>query len=168
MNGLIQDVRYALRQLRKTLGFPIGAVSILTLGSGANRAICSAVYAVLLRPLTFKDADRLVFIRKQNPSRGWSNNPISPPEILDWRDQSGAFEDVAAFSDHSCVLTGSEVAEEDPCETVSSNLFSLLGVKTFLWRTFARDEDKAAGARDRRLSYDIWQMRFAPGDMHGC
>lgn len=160
MNGLIQDVRYALRQLRKTPGFTVAAVSILTLGIGANTAIFSAVYAVLLRPLPFKDADRLVFIRKQNPSRGWSDNPISPPEILEWRDQSGAFEDVAAFSDHSCVLTGSEVAEEDPCETVSSNLFSLLGVKTFLGRTFARDEDKAAGGRVVLLSYGIWQRRF--------
>jgi hypothetical protein len=76
MNGLIQDLRYALRQLRKTPGFTVAAVSILTLGIGANTAIFSAVYAVLLRPLPFKDADRLVFIRKQNPSRGWSNNPI--------------------------------------------------------------------------------------------
>src|SRR5258708_17240795 len=124
MNGLIQDVRYALRQLRKTPGFTIAAVSILTLGIGANTAIFSAVYAVLLRPLPFKEADRLVFIRKQNPSRGWSNNPISPPEILDWRAPNRAFEDVAPFSHHSCVLTGSEVADEEPSETGSTNIFS--------------------------------------------
>ena len=101
MSGLAQDIRYALRQLRKSPGFTIVAIAILALGIGANTAIFSAVYEVLLRPLPFKDADRLVFIRKQNPARGWTNNPVSPPEILQWRDQSGAFEDVAAFQGRS-------------------------------------------------------------------
>src|SRR5579862_901601 len=160
MSGLAQDVRYALRQLRKSRGFTIVAVAILALGIGANTAIFSAVYDVLLRPLPFKDAARLVFIRKQNPSRGWTNNPVSPLEILGWRDQSGAFEDVAAFSGHSCVLTGSEAAEEDPCETPSSNLFSVLGVKPFRGRTFVADEDKPEGARVVLLSYGLWQRRF--------
>src|SRR5207244_2562678 len=108
MSGLAQDLRYALRQLRKSPGFTLVAVTILALGIGANTAIFTAVYAVLIRPLPFKDADRLVFIRKQNPQRGWINNPISPPEILEWRDHSGAFEDVAAFTAQSCVLSGSE------------------------------------------------------------
>jgi len=160
MTGLLQDLRYALRQLRKQPAFTVVAVTILALGIGANTAIFSAVYAMLLRPLPFKDADRLVFIRKQNPPRGWTNNPISPPEILGWRDQSGVFEDVAAFSGHSCVLTGSEAAEEDPCETASSNLFSVLGVKPFRGRTFVVDEDKPEGARVVLLSYGLWQRRF--------
>src|SRR5215831_18778250 len=112
MSGLAQDLRYGLRQLRKSRGFTVVAVAILALGIGANTTIFSALYGVLLRPLPFKDADRLVFIRKQNPPRGWTNNPISSPEILQWRDQSGAFEDLAAFSGHSCGLTGWETAEE--------------------------------------------------------
>ena len=160
MSGLTQDLRYALRQLRKSRGFTFGAVAVLALGIGANTAIFSAVYDVLLRPLPFKDAERLVFIRKQNPPRGWTNNPISPAEILQWREQSGAFEDVAAFSGRSCVLTGSEVAEEDPCETASSNLFSVLGVKPFRGRTFLSDEDKPEGARVVILSYGLWRRRF--------
>ena len=160
MGGLAQDIRYALRQLRKSRAFTVVAVAILALGIGANTAIFSAVYNVLLRPLPFKDADRLVFIRKQNPPRGWTNNPISPPEILEWRDQSGAFEDVAAFSGHSCVLTGSESAEEDPCQTVSSNLFSLLGVQPLRGRTFLSDEDKPEGARVVIFSYGLWRRRF--------
>jgi putative ABC transport system permease protein len=160
MNGLIQDLRYAVRQLRKSPSFTAIAVAILALGIGANTAIFSAVYAVLLRPLPFKDADRLVFIRKQNPPRGWVNNPISPPEILEWRDQSGAFEDVAAFSGGSCVLLGSEAAEEDPCETASSNLFSLLDVKPFRGRTFLSEEDKPEGARVVVLSYGLWKRRY--------
>ena len=160
MGGILQDIRYALRQLRKSPGYTVVAVAILALGTGANTAIFSAVYAVLLRPLPFKDADRLVFIRKQNPSRGWDRNPISPPEILAWRDQSGAFEDVAAFSGRSCILTGSEAAEEDPCETASSNLFSVLGVKPLRGRTFLSDEDKPEGARVVILSYGLWRRRF--------
>ena len=160
MSGLAQDIRYALRQLRKRPGFTLVAIAILALGIGANTAIFSAVYEVLLRPLPFKDADRLVFIRKQNPTRGWMNNPISPPEILQWRDQSGAFEDVAAFSGRSCVLTGSEAAEEDPCQTVSSNLFSVLGAKPLRGRTFLSDEDKPEGGRVVILSYGLWRRSF--------
>src|SRR5690349_20502339 len=97
MNGILQDVHYALRRFRREPGFTVLAVLILALGIGANTAIFSAVYAVLLRPLPFKDASRLVFIRTQNPSRGWTRNPISPPEILAWRDQSGVLQDMAAI-----------------------------------------------------------------------
>jgi len=160
MGGLAQDLRYALRQLRKNRGFTVVAVAILALGIGANTTIFSALYDILLRPLPFKHADQLVFIRKQNPARGWTDNPIEPAEILAWRDQSGAFEDMAAFTGHSCVLTGSEAAEEDPCETASSNLFSMLGVKPFRGRTFLGDEDKPEGARVVILSYGLWRRRF--------
>jgi len=160
MNAIPQDVRYALRRFRKDPGLTLLAVLILALGIGANTAIFSAVYAVLLRPLPFKDAGRLVFIRKQNPPRGWTRNPISPPEILAWRDQSGAFEDMAAITDRSCVLTGTEETEADPCEVISSNLFSVLGVSPFRGRAFTKDEDKAEGSRVALLSYGLWRRRF--------
>src|SRR5579859_6531842 len=160
MDGLAQDIRYALRQLRKSPGFTVVAVAILALGIGANTAIFSAVYAVLLRPLPFKDAGRLVFVRKQNPPRGWTRNPISPPEILAWRDQSGAFEDMAAITDRSCVLTGTQETEADPCEVISSNLFSVLGVSPFRGRAFTKDEDKSEGSRVALLSYGLWRRRF--------
>jgi putative ABC transport system permease protein len=160
MGGVAQDIRYALWQLRKARGFTLISVAILALGIGANTTIFTAVYDVLLRPLPFKGAAQLVFIRKQNPSRGWTNNPVELEEIRQWRDQSGAFEEMAAFTGHSCVLTGSEAAEEDPCEIVSSNLFSVLGVKPFRGRTFLRDEDKPEGARVAILSYGLWCRRF--------
>jgi len=160
MNALFQDVHYALRRFRKNPGFTVIAVLILALGIGANTAIFSAVYAVLLRPLPFKDASRLVFVRKQNPSRGWTRNPISPPEVLAWRDQSGAFEDMAALTDRSCVLTGTQETEADPCEVISSNLFSVLGVSSFRGRVFFSDEDTAEGSRVALLSYGLWRRRF--------
>jgi len=160
MNAILQDVRYALRRFRKDPPFTLLAVLILALGIGANTAIFSAVYAVLLRPLPFKDAGRLVFVRKQNPPRGWRRNPVSPPEILAWRDQSGAFEDMAAITDRSCVLTGTQETEADPCQVISSNLFSVLGVSPFRGRAFIKDEDKSGGSRVALLSYGFWRRRF--------
>src|SRR5437899_9310190 len=126
---LVQDVRFGLRQLRRSPGFTAVAVLTLALGIGANTVIFSAVYAVLLKPLPFKNSDRLVFIEKKNSSRGWDRNPISPAEILAWRNQSGAFEGMAAYTQRHCVLTGGGEAEEDPCEVISSNLFPILEIK---------------------------------------
>jgi predicted permease len=160
MNAILQDVHYALRRFRKDPAFTMLAVLILALGIGANTAIFSAVYAVLLRPLPFKDAGRLVFVRKQNPPRGWTRNPVSPPEILAWRDQGGAFEDMAAITDRSCVLTGTQETEADPCQVISSNLFSVLGVSPFRGRAFTKDEDKSEGSRVALLSYGFWRRRF--------
>ncbi len=157
---LWQDVRFGLRMLAKSPGFTGVAVLTLALGIGANTVIFSAVYAVLLKPLPFKDPDRIVFIEKKNPPRGWIRNPISPPEILAWRDESGVFEDMAAFTHASCVLTGAGEAEEDPCEVASSNLFPLLGVAPIRGRTFSADEDKAEGPRAAILSYGLWLRRF--------
>jgi putative ABC transport system permease protein len=88
--------------------------SASALGIGANTVIFSAVYAVLLNPLPFKDSDRLVFIEKKNPSRGWVRNPISPAEILAWRNQSGALEDIGAYTQRTGVLTGAVEAEGRP------------------------------------------------------
>src|SRR5207245_4916809 len=155
-----QDLRFGVRTLRKSPGFTAVAVLTLALGIGANTVIFSAVYAVLLKPLPFKDSDRLVFIEKQNPPRGWTRNPISPAEILAWRNESGVFEDMAAFTQTSCVLTGMGDAEEDPCETVSNSLFALLGVAPLRGRTFSADEDKAEGPRAAILSFGLWRRRF--------
>src|SRR5579872_1724976 len=160
LESLWQDLRYAGRMLRKSPVFTGVAVLSLALGIGANTAIFSAVYAALIKPLPFKDPDRLVFIRKKNPPRGWIRNPVSPAEILAWRDQSGVFEDLAAFTQHSCVLTGAGEAEEYPCEIASSNLFPLLGVSPLRGRNFLPEEDKEEGARVVILSYGLWQRRF--------
>src|SRR6476646_3430293 len=127
LQDLIQDLHFGLRILRKNPGFTSIAVLTLTLATGANTAIFSAVYPVLIKPLPFKNADRLAFILKKNVPRGWSRNPISPAEILAWRSQTEAFEDCAAYTESSCGLTGEGEAEEDPCEVITNNLFPLLG-----------------------------------------
>jgi putative ABC transport system permease protein len=160
IQDLMQDLHFGLRLLRKNPGFTSIAVLTLALAIGANTAIFSAVYAVLIKPLPFKNADRLVFILKKNVPRGWSRNPISPAEILAWRNQTEAFDDFAAYTESSCVLTGAGEAEEDPCETITSNLFPLLGVAPYRGRSFASEEDKAGVQPAVILSYGLWQRRF--------
>ena len=159
VQDLMQDLHFGLRLLRKNPGFTSIAVLTLALAIGANTAIFSAVYAVLIKPLPFKNADRLAFILKKNVPRGWSRNPIAPAEILAWRNQT-AFEDFAAYTESSCVLTGAGEAEEDPCETITSNLFPLLGVAPYRGRSFTSEEDKAGVPRAVILSYGLWQRRF--------
>jgi putative ABC transport system permease protein len=160
LENLMQDVRCGLRQLRRRPGFAAVAVFTLALGIGANTAIFSAVYAVLLKPLPFQDPDRLVCVEKKNPPRNWVRNPISAAEILAWRNESGAFEDLAAYTQTSCVLVGMGEPEEDPCERVSGNLFALLGVSPLRGRTFSADEDRAEGPGAAILSYGLWRRRF--------
>jgi putative ABC transport system permease protein len=160
IQDFILDLHFGLRILRKNPGFTSIAVLTLALAIGANTAIFSAVYAVLIKPLPFKNADRLVFVLKKNPPRGWSRNPISPAEILAWRNQTEAFEDFAAYTESSCVLTGASEAEEDPCETITSNLFPLLGVAPYRGRNFTSEEDKAGAPRAVILSHGFWQRRF--------
>ena len=160
MGTLIQDLRYGLRMLAKSPGFTTVAVLTLALGIGANTVIYSAVYAVLLKPLPFKDPGRLVFVEKKNPPRGWVRNPVSPAEILAWRNESSAFEDLAAYTQTSCVLSGRGEPEEDPCERVSGNLFPVLGVSPLRGRTFSANEDRSEAPRAAILSYGLWQRRF--------
>lgn len=155
------DVRYGLRAMRKSAGFAIVAVLTLALGIGANVAIFSAVYSALLRPLPFKNSDRLLVIRKQNVSHNWNRNLISAPEFLAWRSEAGSFEDVAAYANNYCVLKSDGGVEEDSCQVITSNLFSVLGVTPAQGRTFLPEEDRADAPRAAILSYGLWQRQFA-------
>jgi predicted permease len=159
MNGLFQDVRYALRQLRKTPGFTLVAVLMLALGIGANTAIFSMVNAVLLRPLPYKEADRLVMVWEQNPHRGWFENIVSAANFLDWKKQNHVFEDMAAFESNFFNLTGGSKPEEVAGERVTTNLFSVLGVQPLYGRLFLPEEEKR-GSAVAVLSYGLWQENY--------
>src|SRR6202023_3188704 len=123
MHNFIQDLRYALRQLRKSPGFTSAAVLMLALGIGANTAIFSMVNAVLLRPLPYKEADRLVMVWEQNPHRGWFENIVSAANFLDWNKQNDVFEDMAAFESNFFNLRGGSKPEKIAGQRVTSNLF---------------------------------------------
>jgi putative ABC transport system permease protein len=157
---LKQDVRFSLRNLANSPAFTAVAVLTLALGIGATTVIFTAVYAALLKPLPFADPGRLVAVWRKNPSHGWAWNNVTPAELIAWRDESGAFDDMAAFAPTSCVLTDGGEPEDDPCELVSSNLFPLLGVSPVRGRLFSEDEDWPDSARVVILSYGLWQRRF--------
>jgi putative ABC transport system permease protein len=142
METLLQDVRYALRTLRKAPGFTCVALLTLGLGIGANTAIFSIVDGVLLRPLPYEDPSRLVALNETTPRVGTLS--VSHPDFLDWRAQSRTFSDMAAVCQVGFNLAGINQPENISGEAVSPNFLSLLGVRPFLGRDFDPSEGKSA------------------------
>ena len=161
MTALFNDVRYGFRMLAKNPGFTVAAVLTLALGIGANTAIFSVVHAVLLKPLPYKDADRLVIVWEQNPERGWYRNIVSAANLLDWRKQNDVFNGMAAVDPQKAFnLAGTGNPEEVWGERVTTNLFTLLGVGPIMGRDFLPEEDKPGGPRVVILSYGLWERRY--------
>jgi putative ABC transport system permease protein len=156
MRILSQDLRYALRQLRKNPGFTAVALLTLALGIAANTTIFSVVDSVLMKRLPFSQADRLVTLWGVNPSRGWTDNPISARWFVQWQKQNHVFADMAAFEPISFNLSGTVTPEEVAAERTTPNLFSVLGVKPVLGRGFVSEEIKP-DSRVAVLSYGLWR-----------
>ena len=106
MDTLFQDLRYAIRTLRRTPSFTLAAVACLALGIGANTAIFSVINGVLLRPLPLKDPSSLVMVWETAPQRGQNRNVVSPANYLDWRAQNSTFTDIGSYIDWRGNLTG--------------------------------------------------------------
>ena len=163
MTGLIQDLRYAMRQLRKAPGFAAIAVITLALGIGANTAIFSVVNGVLLRPLAFKNADRLVRIWHVPPAKsfpGMKTFSVSAANYIDWQKQNDVFEKMAIYSYHGFTLTGGDKAEQLDATAVSADFFSTLGVQPEIGRALSPDEDQLGRANVVVLSHRLWQEHF--------
>ena len=160
LDTLAQDVRFALRTLRKTPGFTAVAVLTLALGIGANTAIFSVVNAVLLRPLPFADSDRLVAVWEDATFVGFPHNTPAPANFVDWRSQNHVFTDMAATSEASFNLTGGGDPERIEGYRTGWNVFPLLGVQPILGRTFLPEEDAPGGEKVVLLSYELWRRRF--------
>src|SRR5438270_3751748 len=145
MNGVLQDLRYAMRQLRKAPGFAAVAVITLALGTGANTSIFSVVNGVLLRPLAFKDAGRLVRIWHVPPQKsfpGMKTFAVSAANYFDWERQNHVFEGMAIYTYHGFTLTGGDKPEQvDGC-AATSGFFATLGVQPVLGRVFLPEEDQ--------------------------
>jgi putative ABC transport system permease protein len=159
LESLLRDLRFAIRLLSKDCTFTVMAVLTLALGIGANTAIFSVVNEVLLRPLPYNNADRLVMVWEQNPHRGWFENIVSAANFLDWKKQNDVFTDMAAFESNYFSLTGENKPEEVAGERVTTNLFSLLGIQPLRGRLFLPEEETRGNAAVI-LSYGLWQKRY--------
>ena len=160
METLAQDVRYALRQLRRSPGFAAVAIVTLALGIGANTAIFSVVNTVLLRPLPYRNADRLVMVWGYDRPRGFDTDQVSPPDLRDWQSQNHVFESMAGSTDVMYTLTGAGEPAPIIGYEFSAEYFHILGVAPLVGRTFAPEEEQPGKNHVVVLGYRLWQSRF--------
>jgi putative ABC transport system permease protein len=158
MSGLIQDLRYALRQLRKSPGFTAVAVITLALGIGANTAVFSVIDAVMLRPLPYYQPERLIEAESIN-TRNPGISDICYPDFFDWRAQNHTLEHLVSYHDQTFTLTGLERPIQVEATIVSWDLLPALGVRPELGRGFTPDEEKA-GSRVVLISRALWTTQF--------
>jgi predicted permease len=166
MNALAQDVRYALRALGRTPGFTAAAVLSLAVGIGANTAIFSVAGALLLRPLPYKDAGRLVILWNRSPGLNITQDWFSTARYCDIRDGHRGFEQLAIAIGGNANLTGTGEPERIGAIRVSANLPTMLGARPAAGRLFDAREDAALPAATAILSYGSWTRRFG-GDPRG-
>ena len=159
MQTLLQDLRYGARMLLKKPGFTLVAVITLALGIGANTAIFSVVNAVLLRPLPFKEPDRLVMIREMKLPQ-FPEFSVSPGNFLDWKRQNTVFERLVAIRGASFNLIGAGDPEQVFGWRVTDGFFAMLGAQPQLGRDFLPEEDQPGRANVVLLSHGFWQRRF--------
>src|SRR5215510_911591 len=164
LETLLQDLRYGARMLFKQPGFTAIAALTLGLGIGANITIFSVVNAVLLRPLPYPDADRLVFLWSEAPAQNIRERASAYANFSEWRAQNTSFEDLAVSDPTVVTLTGAAEPEGVMSVRASANLFPLLGMAPLLGRTFTAEEEQQK-ARVVVLSHGLWQRRFnaSPG-----
>jgi len=158
LEALWQDLRYGLRILLKNPGFTAVAVLTLALGIGANTAIFSVIYGVLMRPLPYQDGDRLVVLRQQAPLARVENVPFSVKEITDYRERNQTLAAVVEYHAMAFILLGRAEPERVQTGVVSANFFDVLGVKPLLGRTFLPSDDERGADAVLVLSYKYWQQ----------
>ena len=161
MENIIQDLRYGIRVLLKSPAFTAVAVIALALGIGANTAVFSVVNGVLLKPLPYKDAERLALILGANLTTGQIfGGSVSPPDFVDYRDRQQSFERLAASASWEASLTGGAEPERVKSSRVTEGYFETLGVEPIYGRTFTREEEQSGRDQVVVLGNGIWQQRF--------
>jgi putative ABC transport system permease protein len=158
LETFVQDVRFGSRTLLKNRGMAAAAILALALGIGASTCIFSVVNAVLLRPLPYKDPDRLVWITQDLPR--FNAQLVTGADFLEWRERDAVFGSVAAFQARNFNLTGSDTPERVSAGAVSADFMSLLGVQPALGRIFLPEEDRPGGDNVVMLSRELWERRF--------
>jgi putative ABC transport system permease protein len=158
MESFLRDLKQSLRMFWQSRGFTTAAVAALALGIGANTAIFSVVNAVLLRPIPFPNAGRLVMLQTTSPQGASAG--ASPAKFQHFREQTSVVRDVAAFRNGVLNYTSGAFPEQLRSGQVSADFFRLFGVPVLLGRTFSPDEDRPDGQRVAVLSYQTWTRRF--------
>jgi len=160
METLWHDLRYSFRLLARKPAFTIVALLALAIGIGANSVIFSVVNSVLLRPLPYKEPDRLVMVWEEATSIGFPENTPAPANFIDWRDQNRVFESMAATASERYNITGDGEPEKVEGLRATASLFPMLGVEPIMGRWIDADEDREGANRVVMLSYGLWQRRF--------
>ncbi len=160
---MIQDLIYALRWLRKNPGFTVLAVLMLAVGIGVNTAMFSVINAVLLRPLPFPEADRIVWMDESGPEV--QHRHVSYPNFVDWRARNQVFEAMSTFGGYGVNLTGSGEPEALDARKVNADYFRVMRATPLLGRDFTAEDDKPGAPPVVIISYPFWQQRFG-GDQN--
>ncbi len=164
MQTLLQDLRYALRNLRQAPAFTAVAILTLALGIGANSAIFSVVNGVVFKPLEYREPGRLAFITSTFPTLGFDEFWLSPPEYLQFQATNSSFAEIGAYNVGEVSITGGETPIRVPSGTASASFFNTLGVDPHAGRTFTVDEDLPGGEPVAILTYELWQRAFGGRD----
>jgi predicted permease len=155
-----RDVQYAVRTLARNPGFTLAAVLTLAIGIGGSSAVLSLINAVLIRPLPFREPERLVMVWEDAADIGFPRNDVAPPNYAVLASYNEVFESVAAATGWSGTLAGGSEPERIDGYRVTANLFPTLGVTPALGRLFRPDEDRPGGPAVTILSHRLWQRRF--------
>ena len=159
METLFQDLRYGLRVLARSRGFTAVAVVTLALGIGANTALFSVINGVLLNPLPFPQPDQLVTLHENKPN--FEGGSVSYPNFHDWEKDNHTFSSVGLARPSQFILSGVGEAEQVSGEFVSSDFFTVLGVKPIIGRTFAEDEERVGAGPVALISAGLWRRKFS-------
>ncbi len=161
MSEFVQNIRLALRFIRRNPGFSAVAIGALALGIGANSAMFSVVNALLIRPLPYSDADRIGIVWEKSGGQGWARINPSGPDYVDWKEHSKSIEEFSLLEPGTGTVTGFGEPQQVPGMRVTTNLLHMLGMQPILGRDFRPNE----GFKDRVgiISYGVW-MRWFGGD----
>ncbi len=165
MQTLVQDLRYAFRNLRQAPGFTAVAIVTLALGIGANSAIFSVVNGVVLRPLEYREPDDLLFITSNFPGESYGEQFwMSAPEYFQYREQSTSFADMGVYTTGEISITGIDTPMRVSAGFASASLFTTLGVEPVGGRIFTPEEDLPGGDSTVLVSYELWMSAFGGRD----
>jgi putative ABC transport system permease protein len=161
MSALLQDIRYGIRMLAKSPGFTGFAILVLALGIAANTAIFSVADTVLVRPLPYRDTNRLVMVWEDASAFGFPEDTPAPGNFADWKSRNQVFEDIAALTFRDAFnLTGEGIPVEIRGRGVTANLFSLLGASPALGRDFRPEDDVPGAPHVTILTHGVWLRQF--------